>query len=679
MQGFDVAHPRRDRRRRAGALLAPLIAALTLAGAALAASTPDRHAHHKGERQARQQRPDPAITVRPSKGGRRLVQPGLFGVNHRYAFDGYGMWDPSIPGVPRRFEHSFDAARIKAMRFPGGAIANTYHWERAIGPVAQRRRNVGGRTGEPLTNDFGPDEFGQFVLDHGLEAMMVANFGTGTAREAADWVEYMNAPVGANPSGGVAWAERRAANGHPQPYDVRNWEIGNELYGKAQSYWMGKGSLRERSRKYAFGGSTKFPGQRVGTPSDHRDSAAVSDGSPDQHFQVLYPPVDAAEPFALKVGHATWDRVADLSRARAGAHTYELDPATGKIAFGDGAHGAIPPSGAVVRASYTSGPHDGFVDFYREMKAADPSIQVGSSFRNGRFLSLMGNDHPYDFVVAHIYSHRPPRGYRGVSDFHDGIMRLAGRRASKVAAVRRAIRAHAGARGDHIPVIVSEYGMSFRRRPGRRTGNLRRWPGPTPNYMRSMDQALYTSLELQRWMKMGVPLAGKQSLIDFHPGSAPRGASALGLGQQAVIGPAPRYVPSATARAFRLLAPASGQQLIPVKTQGNPSRRIYTGGTLHLLSATATRGTNGSVYLVVVNKDRTRTIHATVAVKGPPMESAVIHRLVAPSFLSSNSMGHSRRVSIHNSRKVLRSRRMSLRLDPHSLTTVELLPGASTG
>src|SRR5215213_2851419 len=204
MQGTDAAHPMRARRARAALVIAPLVAALSLAGTGVAGSAPDRHGarhshHHRG--------PAPVITVRPWKGGQRLVRPGLFGVNHRYAFDGFGMWDPSIPGVPNRFERSFDEARIKAMLFPGGTIANTYHWERAIGPPSQRRRNVSGRTGEPLTNDFGPDEFGEFARAHGLEAMMVANFGSGTAREAADWVEYMNAPVGTNPDGGVAWAE----------------------------------------------------------------------------------------------------------------------------------------------------------------------------------------------------------------------------------------------------------------------------------------------------------------------------------------------------------------------------------------------------------------------------------------------------------------------------------------
>lgn len=608
------------------------------------------------------------MTVWPSAGGDRRVHPGLFGVNQRYAFDGFGMWDPSIPGVPRRFDRRFEAARIKSMRFPGGSVANTYHWERAIGPVARRGLNVSGRTGEPLTNAFGPDEFGEFASQHGLEAMMVANFGSGTAREAADWVEYMNAPVGTNPNGGVAWASQRAANGHPQPYDVRSWEIGNEMYSLGQSYWMGKGSLAERSRKYAFGGSTQFPGQRVGTPWDHRDSAAVSDGSPDQHFQVLYPPVEATKPFALKVGEEIWTRVTELSRQGPGAHAYELDPATGKIRFGDDTHGAVPARSDVIRASYTSGPHDGFVDFYREMKAADPHIQVGTSFNNGAFLSLMGEDHPYDFVVAHLYSHRPPPGFGNPGDFHDGIMRLAGRRANGVAVLRHAIRSHAGPRGTDIPVVVSEYGMSFRR-----------WPGPTENYLRSMDQALYTALELQRWMHMGVPLAGKQSLIDFNPGHAPRGASALGLGQQAVIGPRPNYVASATARAFRLLAPAAGQRVIRVTTRGNPSRGIYTGRSLQLLRASATRANDGSLDLSVVNKDRKRTIHATVAVKGRPIKSAIVRRLVGPSFLSFNTASHPRRVAVHTSRSRIRSRRMPLRLAPHSLTTVELRRGAGKG
>jgi alpha-N-arabinofuranosidase len=651
------------RRRRAGVAVGSLVAVLVLLGATAAESAPHRqHAQHRHHAHRT------TITVSPGKGGERRVQPGLFGVNHRYPYDGFGMWDPSIPGVPRRFDNRIAAARFSAVRFPGGSVANTYHWMRAIGPVAQRGLNVHGRTGEPLTNEFGPDEFGDFVDERGLEAMMLANFGTGTAREAAGWVEYMNAPLGTNPNGGVAWAQERAANGHPLPYGVRNWEIGNEVYSLGQSYWMGEGGLAERSRKYAFGGSTRFPGQRVGEPWDHRRSAGVSDGSADQRFQVLYPPVKSDEPFALKVGNSIWTRVLDLSQQTAGAHVYELDPQSGKIRFGDGVHGAIPANHAIIRASYRSGPHDGFVDFYREMKAADPSIQVGSSFRDGRFLSLMGDKHPYDFVVAHLYSHRPRPGYGNAGTFHDGVMRLAGRRANGVSVVLHGIRDHAGTRANSIPVAVSEYGMSFRQ-----------WEGPTENYLRSMDQALYTTMQLQRWMHLGVPLAGKQSLIDFGPAGAPRGAAALGLGQQALIGGPPHYVMSATARAFRLLTPASGERVVRAATRNNPARRIYTGQELKLLRTSATKASDGSLYLIVVNKDRKRSVQTTLRVKGRGIKRAVVKKLVGPSFLAYNTASHPNRVSIHTYKRSVRSRRMPLRIPPHSVTTVELRRFGSGG
>src|SRR3954447_19301027 len=427
MRGMEAAQMTLAVRRSVGALGALLVAlaALRLSPAVSAGTQRARIVVHPGE-------------------GLRTVHAGLFGVNHRYPYEGFGMWDPSIDSAYPRFEQRFSAAGFTAMRFPGGSVANTYHWKRAIGPPSQRGLNVHGHTGEPLTNGFGPDEFGSFASSQGIQAMMLANFATGTAQEAADWVEYMNAPVGTNPNGGTAWASVRAANGHPDPYHVQNWEIGNELYEPGQSYWMGAGSIGDRTKKYVFGGSTAFTHQRVGKPWDHQGSAAKSDGSAGQSFQVWYPPVQPDQPFEIRVDDTGWTRVQDLSNAPAGAKVYELDPDTGTITFGDGVHGAIPPDGSVVRATYTSGPHDGFVDYYDAMKAADPTIQVGSCFWNGPFLSLMGDKHPYDFVAQHIYSHRPPRGYRGAKQFHDGVMAVAGKRANMVSELRSAINRHAG-------------------------------------------------------------------------------------------------------------------------------------------------------------------------------------------------------------------------------------------
>jgi alpha-N-arabinofuranosidase len=652
MQGKDAGHRTKARRRSiAAAVLLVLGALLALESAPVASA-----AQHVGRHAE--------IVVHPGD-GLRTVHPGLFGVNHRYPYGGFGMWDPSIPGVPKRFDHRFSAAGFTAMRFPGGTVANTYHWERAIGPPATRGLNVHGRTGEPVTNDFGPDEFGRFVSQHGLQAMMLANFATGTAQEAADWVEYMNAPVGTNPNGGVAWASVRAANGHRAPYGVENWEIGNEIYTPGQAYWIGHGPIAKRTRKYVFGGSTAFTLQRVGQSWNHMGSAAVSDGSADQHFQVWYPPVKADAPFKIRVGNAGWHRISDLSTAPADANVYELDPATGKIKFGDGVHGAIPPKRDVVRASYTSGPHDGFIDYYDAMKAADPSIQVGSSFYNAQFLSLMGTDHPYDFVVEHIYSHRPSRGYNSARQFHDGVMSIAEKRANQVAALRRAIKRHAGSGAKSIGIVVSEFGMSF--------GGQRK--GPTQNYLRSTDQAVYTALELQRWMQLGVPLAGKQALITFGNKSAPRGATVLGPSEEALIGPSPNYVASSTARVYRLLTPTAGTKVVRTAVRRNPSRRIYSGRNLRMLSAVATKTQHGDLLVTIVNKARTWRIPGTVAVRGHRIESATVKELVAPSYLSFNSSSHPHRVDIRTHKQWVASHKMKLKIPPHSVMTLKLHRG----
>jgi len=189
------------------------------------------------------------------------ISPLLYGVNHRYAYNGYGMWDPEEQRVYPEFAQRVKDAGLSAIRFPGGTIANLYHWKRAIGPVEERELNIHGGSREPLTNEFGPDEFGSFIEEVGAVGTMTVNFATGDAEEAADWVEYMTSPVGSsNPRGGTAWAEVRAANGHPEPYTIPYWDIANEPSFGGQGYWMlGKRPPNTGLHElYAFGGFTSF-------------------------------------------------------------------------------------------------------------------------------------------------------------------------------------------------------------------------------------------------------------------------------------------------------------------------------------------------------------------------------------------------------------------------------------
>jgi alpha-N-arabinofuranosidase len=62
----------------------------------------------------------------------------------------------------------------------------------------------------------------------GVEPVLCLNMGTGTLDEALAWVEYCNG------AGDTYWANRRRANGHAEPYGVRYWGLGNEMYGDWQ-------------------------------------------------------------------------------------------------------------------------------------------------------------------------------------------------------------------------------------------------------------------------------------------------------------------------------------------------------------------------------------------------------------------------------------------------------------
>jgi hypothetical protein len=121
----------------------------------------------------------------------------------------------------------------------------------------------------------------RFVEQVGGTASIVVNFATGTPREAASWVRYMNGRVGTS-----RWANLRARHGHPRPYGVKWWEIANEPWLPWQDGWMagagvGATSASEAER-YAFGGTTRFEREPVGTRCDRRPSAALGDGRPGQ-------------------------------------------------------------------------------------------------------------------------------------------------------------------------------------------------------------------------------------------------------------------------------------------------------------------------------------------------------------------------------------------------------------
>ncbi|MFD1872893.1 alpha-L-arabinofuranosidase C-terminal domain-containing protein [Hymenobacter bucti] len=109
--------------------------------------------------------------------------------------------------------------RPPLLRYPGGTVTKIYHWKDGVGQNRPVRKNLiwGGYD----TNQVGTDEFVQYARLLGAAPFLTVNMSTGTAEEAADWVEYCNATQG-------YYAAQRQANGHAAPYQVKYWGLGNE-------------------------------------------------------------------------------------------------------------------------------------------------------------------------------------------------------------------------------------------------------------------------------------------------------------------------------------------------------------------------------------------------------------------------------------------------------------------
>jgi len=152
-------------------------------------------------------------------------------------FNGHGrIWIDQVSllpgdaegGVRRDVAEKALALHPAFIRWPGGNVAQDYHWQWGIGPRDERPVWVNAAWRNELEpSDFGTDEFIQFARRMGAEPSLTVNVeGRGaTADEAAAWVEYCNG------SPQSQYGVMRAANGNAEPFHVHYWEIGNEIWG----------------------------------------------------------------------------------------------------------------------------------------------------------------------------------------------------------------------------------------------------------------------------------------------------------------------------------------------------------------------------------------------------------------------------------------------------------------
>ncbi|GLW35867.1 cellulose binding domain-containing protein [Actinoplanes regularis] len=146
-----------------------------------------------------------------TRAGLATVTDTAIGVNH-------AIWDSQL-GTPAVADLLKDAG-VRMLRYPGGSYADIYHWKDHTAPGGYVAPNT----------DF--DTFMAGARRTGAEPMIIANYGTGTAQEAADWVRYANVTKG---------------------YDATYWTIGNENYGNGHygAAWEADDHADKSPKEYA--------------------------------------------------------------------------------------------------------------------------------------------------------------------------------------------------------------------------------------------------------------------------------------------------------------------------------------------------------------------------------------------------------------------------------------------
>lgn len=133
---------------------------------------------------------------------------------------------PNRKGMRTDVVEALKRIRIPVLRWPGGCFADEYHWQDGIGPKNQRKRMVNTNWGGVVEdNSFGTHEFLELCGQLGCEPYISANVGSGTVREMAEWVEYLNSV------GDSSVVRQRYANGRKEPFNVKFWGVGNESWG----------------------------------------------------------------------------------------------------------------------------------------------------------------------------------------------------------------------------------------------------------------------------------------------------------------------------------------------------------------------------------------------------------------------------------------------------------------
>jgi alpha-L-arabinofuranosidase len=180
---------------------------------------------------------------------------------------------------------SLDGLHPKFMRFPGGCwvegddFAHMNHWKNTIGNI-DTRTPLWNIWGYYATHGLGYHEYLQLAEDLGAEPLFCINVGMSHketvpmdrmeswVQDALDAIEYANGPTNS------VWGAKRAAAGHPAPFNLKYMEIGNEnggFAGYVEHYRLFYNAIRAKypEIKFVADGWDEFGAQQPDIVDDH--------------------------------------------------------------------------------------------------------------------------------------------------------------------------------------------------------------------------------------------------------------------------------------------------------------------------------------------------------------------------------------------------------------------------
>lgn len=169
-----------------------------------------------------------------------VINPNLHGQFVEFLGSGIydGIWvgeDSNIPNYSGLRKDVVDALKeIKPpiLRWPGGCFADTYHWRDGIGPREARPQyyNENFGTQQLENNHFGTHEFMELCELVDAKPWFNINMLSGSVQESREWVEYVNRETE------TSLVKERTANGHPEPFNIEYWGVGNESWAGGGNY-----------------------------------------------------------------------------------------------------------------------------------------------------------------------------------------------------------------------------------------------------------------------------------------------------------------------------------------------------------------------------------------------------------------------------------------------------------